>query len=285
MNITLNTSSQIAYNNNNLKSRYNQNFTSAVPVQSAFLKPFNTAMDKMTDGIAKYYTGFAFSNRLTNWLAKREKLDKIVGHMQTAGSFIISGMYMTQTLRNKDLDEKRKKTLAVNQGLTLLFSTLGAYILDDKLASFWNKNVSMKYAAKNIGVTREKLEQDLNNHRNKIKALYMEKHPEDANLTKFQRPNLLHYIEKGLKNETLTGKIKGLDALRSLVVFGTVYRFIGPVAVTPFANMIGNILFYSKTDTNNKNNEENKVPNNINITSTQYDGIKPVLNKFINTKA
>ena len=276
MNVTLNTS-KLTYNTQNRNNKYNPSFNGAVPRKSVFLKPVDKAMDKLTDFIADNYTApIAYSNRITNWLAKREKLDKIVGHMQTAGSFIISGMYMIQTLRNDNLEEKRKKTLAVNQGLTLLFSTLGAYFLDSKLANFWNKNVSMKYAAKNINITTEQLEKDLKAHQDKIKNLYKEKHPEDAELLKFKKPNLLHYVDKGLKNETLTGKLKGLDALKSLIVFGTVYRFIGPVAVTPFANMIGNALFY--TDKQNTNHAQQKVQD----TKTQEQYLANNMPKFEN---
>ncbi len=73
--------------------------------------------------------------------------------MQVAGSVIISGMYMTQTLRNNQLDEDRKKTLAINQGLTFLMSTVGSYLIDDALdgIALWEKNVSLKYAKKYLG--------------------------------------------------------------------------------------------------------------------------------------
>lgn len=274
MKVTLNTST---YNNNrqNLNNKKNNpSFNGTVPVKSAFLDPFRRGVDKITDKIADYYSGFAFSNSFTNWLAKREKLDKIVGHMQTAGSIVISSMYMTQTLRNENLDEKRKKTLAINQGLTLLFSTLGAYTLDSKLANFWNKHVSMKYAANFLEKPVEELEKGLAKHREAIKALYIEKHPEDAELAKFKKPNLLHYVEKGLKNDNLTGKLKGLDALKSLIVFGTVYRFIGPVAVTPFANMIGNMLF-------NAEPKAKKQPETAPVQQNQYIANKPKFENFI----
>ena len=33
-----------------------------------------------------------------------------------------------------------------------------------------------------------------------------------------------------------------MGVLKKLAVFGTVYRFLGPVAVTPVANWIGNKL-------------------------------------------
>lgn len=301
MNVTFNPSLKTNYNNQNTS------FKGDVPLRSAFMKPFKRGMDKLTNGIADYYSGFAFSNGVTNWLSKREKLDKVVGHMQTLGSFIISGMYMLKTLQNENLDENRKKTLAVNQGLTLLFSTMGAYFLDNKLADFWNKHVSDKYIAshlnlaadetypevKNPDMTQEELKQflkserkwrksenirlmqeGLKKHQEYIQNLYLENHPDDMNLAKFKKPDLMHYLEKGLKNKELTGKLKGLNALRSLLVFGTVYRFIGPVAVTPVANWIGNIFFSGNTK---KQVSETKKDIPIQAISI----IKPEINKFL----
>ena len=319
MNVALNTS---IYGNNN-KSR-NVAFNGAVPKESAFFKPFKNATNALTDAIADYYTApIAYSNSLTNWLSRRKNLDKIVGHMQTAGSFIISGMYMIQTLRNDNLDEKKKKTLAVNQGLTLLFSTLGAYLLDSKLVNIWNKYVTNKYVAKHIGKTPEELAENLKTHQKNTKERFFENHQEDVKLenvdlkaqkkaydkeiksglklpefgkyldnllerksTKlelkiFKTPNLLHYVEKGLKNTNITADIKALDALKSLIVFGTVYRFIGPVAVTPVANMIGNRLFYSKENKSVKENAE-QIQQATDSTKDKYlANNQPKFDKFL----
>ncbi len=304
MNITFNTVSNRSYYNSQKQS---PSFKAGMPLKSAFLKPLEKGMDKVTDTIADYYTApFAFSNKITNWLSKREKLDKVVGHMQTAGSFIISGMYMAQTLRNDKLDEDRKKTLAVNQGLTLLFSTAGAYFLDNKLANFWNNNVSDKYVAKHLNLSQDVpypverfsnmsaddikqyakaekkwrkeenlrlLKEGLKNHQEKIKKLYLENHPDDIELANFKKPNLMHYIEKGLKNKELTGKLKGLDALKSLLVFGTVYRFVGPVAVTPLANWLGNTFFSGK--------QPQPIKAENNQSAPIFSAVKPKLDKFL----
>lgn len=245
MNVTLNTSNpNYSYRYNNKKNYAQaQSFGSGMPLQSAFLNPFKKGMDKLTDKIAQYYTGPIFSSRVTNWLAQKDNVGSIVDHMQTIGSVVISGMYMTQTLRNQNMDEKRKKTLAVNQGLTLLASTGIAYLFSHWFLGPWNNKISMPYAAKKLNITTEQLEKDLNTHREKIKKLYIEKHPDDAELKKFKKPNLMHYVDKGLKDADLAGKLKGLDVLKSLIIFGSVYRFLGPVAVTPVANWIGDKLF------------------------------------------
>lgn len=236
--ITLN-SSLTNYNYNN-KFKNNTSFKGAsVPQQSAFLNPLKKGFDKITNGISKYYTGPLISSRISNWLFHRNDIGRIVDHMQAIGSYVISGMYMTQTLRNKDMDEDRRTTLAINQGLTLVASTAIAYFISEKLVAPWNKHVSMKYAAKKLNTTPESLMENLKKHQEKIKKLYTEKHPDDIELKKFKKPDLIHYVDKALKDDNLVGKLKGLDVLKSLIIFGSVYRFFGPVAVTPVANWLG----------------------------------------------
>lgn len=238
--ITLNTSIP---NYNNRHKNYNPSFNGgSVPKQSAFLNPFRKSFDSLTDGIAKYYYGPLMSSKVTNWLFHRNDIGRIVDHMQALGSYVISGMYMTQTLKNKDMDEDRKITLAINQGLTLVASTAIAYLVSERLVGPWNKHVSMKYAANKLETTTEKLAENLKKHQDEIKKLYMDKHPEDADLKKFKKPNLVHYLEEGIGNFDLAKKLKGLDVLKSLLIFGSVYRFFGPVAVTPVATWLGNMI-------------------------------------------
>lgn len=44
------------------------------------------------------------------------------------------------------------------------------------------------------------------------------------------------------KNERLGVYLDGINAAKSIIIFGTIYRFIAPVIVTPIANHIGNKL-------------------------------------------
>lgn len=238
--ITLNTS--IPNTNYRYPKNSNPSFSGSMPQKSAFLNPFKSGFNKLTEGIAKHYYGPLISSKIANKLFHSNNIGRIVDHMQAIGSYVISGMYMLQTIRNKDMDEDRRRTLAINQGLTLVASTAIAYFVSEKLVEPWNKHVSMKYAADKRGITVEQLGKELEKHRAKIKKIYTEKHPEDVELKKFKKPNLIHYVEEGLKNENLAGKLRGLDVLKSLIIFGSVYRFFGPVAVTPVATWLGNML-------------------------------------------
>lgn len=215
----------------------------SVPGKSKLLAPFNNAMDKFTDWIAKNYTAKIYESKFAEYLAKKtENLGSVVGHMQVLGSVIISGMYMTQTLRNKQLDEERKKTLAVNQGLTFVVSTFLSYLIDKKIDNKWEK-LTAKYAASRSG--EPKILEKLAEYNEKCK-----KEAEAAGIT-FKKKGLVDLFndEKGgFHNSQLAKRITGMGVLKGLLVFGTVYRFISPVAVTPVANWIGDKFIHKTND-------------------------------------
>ncbi len=261
MNVTLQTNNFNPQYKNNYNNQYKANAVynyqpafkgiNDIPAKSNFLtplkkvynkfvtKPLGNLFDKFTTGIAKYYTTKMYTSGLADFLAsKTEKLDSVVDHMQVLGSVIISGMYMIQTLRNKDLDEDRRRTLAVNQGLTFALSTLGSYTIDRSLDDWWEK-ITVKYASKQTG------DKDL---ANKIKVINDEiiakynKQFESGKAPKGKGPklvNTLKYIEDNMPDTMLESKLRGMGVLKKLIIFGTVYRFLSPVLVTPFANMIG----------------------------------------------
>ena len=56
----------------------------------------------------------------------------------------------------------------------------------------------------------------------------------------------MKYIEDNVPNTGVESKIKGMGVCKKLFVFGTVYRFIAPVAVTPIASWLGEKLVAGK---------------------------------------
>ncbi len=269
MNITLQTNnfnSQYKYNNNKTLNRGNVSLYTQpsfkgiedIPAKSTLLNPFKRAFNKFTSWLSDNYTTKLYSSKIAKFLANHtEKLDSVVDHMQVMGSIIISGMYMTQTLRNQQLDEDRRRTLAVNQGLTFLLSTAGSYLIDRRLDNWWEK-VTTKYAQKqtgdnNLGERIKQLNEEI------IKKAEKDHNKVWKDIPKKERPKLittLKYVEDNLQNTSLETKIKGMGVLKKLIVFGTVYRFIAPVAVTPFATMIGNKL---ASGNKKQDNIQNKV--------------------------
>lgn len=266
MNITLNTNNitsqyQYQYRNNNTH-KYASNAlkqpsfgsVTEIPAKSGLLNPFKRGMDKFTTWLSDNYFMKLYSSNTAKFLAKRTKnLNGLVDHMQVMGSVIISGMYMTQTLRNQALEEDRKKTLAINQGLTFALATIGGYTIDSSLDSKWEK-FTVKYAQKQTGDPE---------FANKIKLINDEKIKKAEEkfgkpwkkIPKKQRPKLttaLQYIEDNLSNASLESKIRGMGVLKKLVVFGTVYRFLSPVLVTPIATKIGNMMAANKKQNTQK---------------------------------
>lgn len=259
----------------------------AIKEKSSFFKPFSDFYDRCTDGIAKHFTAKIVDSAPMNAIAEKLKnSDNLFQHCLTLGSLITSGLYMEKTLTNDKLDKDRKQTLAVNQGLTFLVSTAGAYSLDKYLKNWW-ENTTSKYIgtqindenfAKNfkginqgIDEINKKLKQNPNGDVNKFaeevkEALKMPKKGEKgyAGYTEFlehavkgaiedaddcvksvEKLKLDKYTDKLVKNgkiaelsSELKGKIKGMGLLRTMLVFGFVYRYFVPVVVTKPANLL-----------------------------------------------
>lgn len=75
----------------------------------------------------------------TNKCSEKFVNDKLTPHLMVLGSTILSGFYILKTLGNKDLDEEKRKTLAINQGLTYGVSTAMAYTFDSWLGKAHKK--------------------------------------------------------------------------------------------------------------------------------------------------
>ena len=138
-------SSNINNSQNKLKKNFNNAsnvaFTSA-PVKSNFFKPFKEAMspmttkyknfmDKATTNIAeKLVWGLEkpFAERI---IAKTKDIKHLTAHLTAFTSVILSGFYIKKTLDNKKLDDKNKKTLAINQAAVTVLSAGLSYWFDN----------------------------------------------------------------------------------------------------------------------------------------------------------
>ncbi|MCM1339656.1 MAG: hypothetical protein NC191_08300 [Muribaculaceae bacterium] len=252
MNVTLQT--------NKFNPQYNnyrqQNFTGfELPTTSKLLAPIGKLKNAATNKVAEQYTARIYTSKAAEWLANRtEKLSSVVDHMQVIGSVIISGMYMLRTLQNKKLSEDKdsRNTLIINQGLTFGLATGCGYFLDSKLDNMWEK-FTQKYAARQLDDKNfVKTISDIND--GIVKKAEKDFGMEFKKIPKKQKPKLmtaLKYLEDNLPDSSITARVRGMGVLKKLAVFGTVYRFLGPVAVTPVANYIGNkIAANKKTETN-----------------------------------
>jgi len=179
---------------------------------------------KVVESIAKNYYGATMQSKPMKWLGEKTIDMDAIQVCSIVNSAIISTMYTIRTLQNKDLKKERRNTLAVNDVLTFLLSTASALLLDNGLANRWSK-VTHNYAATQLGMTPQALTEAI----------------EKANelLGKGTIKNAEDYTRDVIKHKDLNFKIKGMGLVKSLLVFGMVYRYLVPVFVMKPANKIG----------------------------------------------
>ena len=144
-------------------------------------------------------------------------------HMVVLGSLIQSSVYINRTLSNKELDEDRKKTLAVNQFFCFLIPTIVGYVVNGALNNRIKK-IGYRYTGK---------------MKQTIADLYAAGDAKSVAQAKELSKNL--------------GKnIKGVGTLARLASFTLIYRYLTPVAVTPLANKLGDKYFSKKPEEQQK---------------------------------
>ena len=231
-------------NNNN--KRYS--FQGAAPKQSGFFAPFAEKYDKLTDYIADKFTSKYIDSKPIEYLADKFKNSKhLYQHTLTVGSVITSGLYMQRTYTNDKLDKDRRNTLVVNQGLTLLISTAGAYLLDKSINGWW-EGVTARFAGHLVG--DKDFYTDYLAKRNKIQnenKLIKQSIKDGKQAELKEMPRIIDLIKENAQFKKITSeaereliktKIKGMSPMKSMIVFGFVYRYFVPVAVTKPANKL-----------------------------------------------
>ncbi len=278
MNVTLNTASlnkNNINNKNNTKQFKQQSFTSnpilkspdiaaEVMKESSLFDPLLKVYDSFTDGIAKHFTSKVVNSKPIIGLASMLKnSDNLFQHCLTIGSAITSGLYMQKTLTNDKLDKDRKKTLALNQGLTLAVSTAGAYGLDKYIKNWWGK-LTERFTANLLGDNHfvdnfHECNKAIAEENNKLIATAKDskKTPllkEAKKLEEFVKEHNNYKALNEKEAKELIGKIKGMSVLRTMIVFGFVYRFFVPVVVTKPSNILcEKYLAYKKAKDEQKN--------------------------------
>jgi hypothetical protein len=116
-----------------------------------------------------YLSGTGLLAHMFGWLSStkvvKESVDLLKDrnyqrHIQAFVSILLSGFYMRDTMKSKKIEQEQKMPLAINQGITCLLSTIGAYSLDNYLdkkldnlteifhiASISDKKVQKKFLA------------------------------------------------------------------------------------------------------------------------------------------
>lgn len=173
--------------------------------KSKFFKFFDDAYDNATDRIAKRLGKIINNESVHGFFERTGKNKFLFNHLLTAGSVLLTSLYITRTLTNKSLDEDRRKTLAINQGIVCGVSAAMAYGVEGAL-----KKKFTLFAKKFEAVNYKRMLATAITQKDKI--------------------NNLKRLEKCSKGISIASKI---------VIFDTINRFIAPVFVTPIANKIG----------------------------------------------
>ena len=340
MQVSMNTFNVNNRYNNSLKQNHQQSFAGVArlaseageqTVKSKLFAPITKRYDKMTDWIAdNYYGKFYQSNFAKKFIEKTSNVKNMTTHMSALGATLISGMYTVRTLQNDKLDPEKRKTLAINDVLTWGLSTAGSYLIDAKLANWW-EGVTTRFAANYIDSKPEAKNAELlgdwdpkhiykmmdeapkiaNDRINEMKAKLSPEEFEDwlinkarmtkddlvdipeqltakaymaakktfkdapeklnewiskSGHTKESLEKITKTVTKGvrdlnldfLRDRRLTTLIDGMGVLKSLFVFGMVYRYLVPVLVMKPANKIGAYIHKKNAEKAAEQNQDTK---------------------------
>lgn len=273
MNVTLNANRFQSYNNqsnpysqNNYKQKvaFSGKPTDTIGREmekaargSKLFAPFNKAYNNATDWLAKNLFAKIVNNKTVQKTADKIKdSNYLLNHFLAVGSLITSGLYVKKTLDNKQLDKDRRNTLAINQLLTFVVSTVGAYSLDKSLNKWWN-NVTAKYVGIQLDDTEfakeyKKAVDDVKTANISIKEANKGL-SKDAKRPLELTPRVSEFLKKhklynAEKHELLSKKVTGMGLLKTMIVFGMVYRFLVPVLVTPIANKLGDKMVQKRKE-------------------------------------
>lgn len=154
-------------------------------------KPGAAVTDAIAKGVGKIADTKGFKNFI-DWFGGKEKW---FPHLIAAESLWLSAFYMQQTAKSKNIEKDQKPAMILNQGITAVLCTAGAYLIDDKV----NKMLD------------------------NFKTVYKKVNPK-------------------LETKVIDRKMTAIRLLGPIVIFTTIYRFIGPVLITPIANYISDKL-------------------------------------------
>lgn len=152
----------------------NLNFAGAVqvPKKSKFFAPVKKALEPSLKKINECKSTYVheplakiianvFSTRPIKWLVEKTKKMDLTSHLMNFTSVVLSGFYIRQTLRNDKLDERKRKTLAINQGFVSALSIVGSYTFDRFTNNWFDKKIMTRFAAANSNLERDTLKKYL----------------------------------------------------------------------------------------------------------------------------
>jgi len=133
---------QLTPNIYNYKKQNNKSQNHNIAFEGLISKP--QFIKSLEDGIANKTVKIIQKDGFKKVVDKLNKInngkfsENLFAHLTVFGSTLLNGFYIIKTINNKDLEEDKRKTLAINQGLVWGVSTVCAYTFDNLSGNFVN---------------------------------------------------------------------------------------------------------------------------------------------------
>ena len=179
--------------------------------------------------------------------------DKWFQHAIALESIYLTSFYMYNTKKSKAIPEDQKRPMMVNQALVTTLCTALGYTIDSKISKVFNKAKHI-FTVSNVIKIAEKMKPQVE------KAIKKAKNAGEIKAA----------IKAPLKDAN--GTANGISKLKSVLVFGFIYRYFSPVFITPIANRVSE-LFENKSAKNIKSNAQFKTnfQSNVKFSSAKKD--------------
>lgn len=211
-------------------SKVKSNYDKAQDKISKNQPSFKGTPGVVTKGIAKGIGKLADTNGFRKFIEWFKDQKNWFPHLIAGESLWLSGFYMQQTAKSKSIEKDQKLPMILNQGITALLCTWGAYKLDGVI----NKKLDA------YKQTYKRMNPDMVQKSNLYENLLKRYANNETVLKKLATEAKYKPLRNA--NKTLNNKLIGIRLLGPIVIFTTIYRFIGPVVVTPIANKISELI-------------------------------------------
>ena len=214
---------------------------------------------KFTEKTVKFLNGES-ENRVARAIGKAINVkQKWFQHAIAMESIYLTSFYMYNTKKSKAIPEDQKRPMMINQALVTTLCTALGYTIDSKISKVFDR-------AKHI-FTIANVTKIANNMKGTVaQAKAAAKTPGAIDAA----------IKLPLKHAN--GIANGISKLKSVLVFGFIYRYFSPVFITPIANRVSE-FFESKDTKQKKINTSNRQPKitmplTVNFASSKTTSVK-----------
>ena len=204
-----------------------------------------------TKNTVKFLSGES-ENRVAKSIGKFINVkDKWFQHAIALESVYLTSFYMYNTKKSKAIPEDQKRPMMINQALVTTLCTALGYTIDSKISKVFNKAKHI-FTVANVPKIAENMKGAVAN----AKALAKTEGAIDA------------AIKLPLKHAN--GIANGISKLKSVLVFGFIYRYFSPVFITPIANRVSELFDKKDAKTSvQKQSHKATLPLSVKFTSAK----------------